>query len=833
MKKLILSAITSLYCFLILAQVPQGFSYQAIARDASGQSIINTPMPVRITIQSDSLGGTIFWQELYSSVTTNSYGLINLIIGKGSRIAGTATNFSTIDWSITPKFVKTEINYGGWKNMGSSRLWSVPYAMVAGDLDGPLKKLSVTGETGLLDEALFEVKNKDGQTIFAVYNEGVRVYVSDGSKGSKGGFAVGGFGTDKKSESTKYLMVSKDSVKIYLDNNPLTKKPKGGFAVGGFDLTKGIVQDYFNVTSDSVRIYIDNNPTIKKPKGGFAVGGYDLTKGLVQTYLDVSADSIRMYIDSNPTKKPKGGFAVGGFDLTKGANINYLNVNTDASGIINPSQNRILWYPNKNAFLTGKVLIEKPDSVGENSFSSGFESKALGGYSQALGFKAIARGDYSTAIGKNAIANKINSFAFGEGAFAGNDEGYAIGRGAVSTGYRSFAFGSASVDSAGIATDVTRATGDYSFAIGGGSQALDVGAFTFGIGNTALGPFSIAMGYKTTANQFFSTSIGNSTHSTGFNSTAMGYQTTASGKISTSMGRMTTASGDYSTAIGNMSQASGLMSTAIGAGTTASGDYSTAIGNGTQARLPSSTAMGYGTIADNFYATAMGNETTASGRISTAMGYLTTAPSAYETAIGIYNTDYIPNQTFTWDSTDRLFVIGNGWFEQSNAMTILKNGHLGLQSVTNPTYAFELPNNSDIGIGHARAYAWDTYSDDRIKSDKEILQYGLTEIMQLNPLTYSQHNSLKGNEGLKIENAENREIGLIAQEVFKIIPEVVSKPKDEQNDLWSMSYEKLVPVLIKGMQEQQSIINKQQKELDDLKSIVNSLINNQAIQSSE
>ena len=294
-----------------LCQVPQGFNYQAVARDPTGILLINRSMPVRITIQSDSLGTGIIWQELHSTATTNSLGLLNLVLGRGTRqTPSTVTTFTAIDWSVTPKFIKTEIDYNGWKTMGVTRLWSVPYSTIAGDLAGSVKKLSVAGQTSVNDEALFEVKNKSGQTVFAVYNEGVRVYVSDGAKGLKGGFAVGGFGTDK-AESQKYLVVSKDSTRIYIDNNPLTKKLKGGFAVGGYDLTKNLIQDYLDVNPDSIRIYIDTNPTTKKLKGGFAVGGYDMTKG---------------------------------------SKVDYLNVAADETGIINPSQNRILWYPLKKRF---------------------------------------------------------------------------------------------------------------------------------------------------------------------------------------------------------------------------------------------------------------------------------------------------------------------------------------------------------------------------------------------------------------------------------------------------------------------------------------------------
>jgi hypothetical protein len=38
-----------------------------------------------------------------------------------------------------------------------------------------------------------------------------------------------------------------------------------------------------------------------------------------------------------------------------------------------------------------------------------------------------------------------------------------------------------------------------------------------------------------------------------------------------------------------------------------------------------------------------------------------------------------------------------------------------------------------------------------------------------------------------------------------------------------MSYDKLVPVLIKGMQEQQSIIESQQREIDELRALYETL----------
>jgi trimeric autotransporter adhesin len=449
-------------CSLTIAQVPQGFNYQAVARDGTGAILQNTPLQVMFYVQSLQTGGTLYWKEWHSSVTTNNFGLFNLVVGNGVRqTESTVATFDLIDWSVTPKYLKTEIYYSGsWKDLGTSQLMSVPYAMTSGDLVGTVDKLSVKGTTSGLEEALFEVKNKDGQTIFAVYNEGVRVYVSDGAKAVKGGFAVGGFGMDK-AESTKYLFVGKDSVRIYLDTNPLTKKLKGGFAVGGYDLTKGIVvQDYLDVNSDSVRIYIDSNPATKKVKGGFAVGGYDMTKAKPEEYLRVTRDSSRIYVNNNPAKGLKGGFAVGGFDITKGSQmvtpftsltpenyfIGYEGGQKITSGIFNSTvgyqSGRFITSGESNAFLgyqsgynnntgTGNLFLgyQTGYSTTDGSYNSfvGYKS----GYSNSTGLHNAflgsftgyknTTGNFNTFVGDSA---GFNNTIGNENSFFGQKSGY-------------------------------------------------------------------------------------------------------------------------------------------------------------------------------------------------------------------------------------------------------------------------------------------------------------------------------------------------------------------------------------------------------------------------
>jgi uncharacterized protein (TIGR02145 family) len=337
--KLLLSVFLSFYFCLLSSQVPQGMNYQALTGDAFGNPIRNTDLQVRIGILSDTIVPVTIWEELHPVIRTNAHGVFSLVVGTGSRQATSiVTKFSDINWTASQLYIKTQIYYqGSWKSMGSAKLWTVPYSMVAGELSGAVNKLAVTGNTNSMDEALFEVKNKNGQTVFAVYNEGVRIYVDDGSKGSKGGFSIGGFGTDKGTTSQPYFVVNSDSIRAYIDTDP-AKGKKGGFSIGGFDITKSPREEYLRVTRDSTRIYVNDTET-KAAKGGFSIGGFNYSKGMGQKYFVVNPESIRAYIDSNPDKGGKGGFSIGGFDNAKGGSEEYLRVTRDSTRIYLNNEN--------------------------------------------------------------------------------------------------------------------------------------------------------------------------------------------------------------------------------------------------------------------------------------------------------------------------------------------------------------------------------------------------------------------------------------------------------------------------------------------------------------
>jgi trimeric autotransporter adhesin len=129
------------------------------------------------------------------------------------------------------------------------------------------------------------------------------------------------------------------------------------------------------------------------------------------------------------------------------------------------------------------------------------------------------------------------------------------------------------------------------------------------------------------------------------------------------------------------------------------GSASFAIGSGTTASATSSIAMGDNATANNLRAIAMGQNASASGWGSIAIGRYATASSYLSVAIGSNNVGGgDPGQ---WVATDPIFEIGNGNGSPHNAVTILKNGNVGI-GATNPGARLEALGNSsscDFGWG--------------------------------------------------------------------------------------------------------------------------------------
>jgi len=134
-------------------------------------------------------------------------------------------------------------------------------------------------------------------------------------------------------------------------------------------------------------------------------------------------------------------------------------------------------------------------------------------------------------------------------------------------------------------------------------------------------------------------------------------------------------------------------------------------------------------------------------------------------------------------------------------------GYVGL-GVASPSRRLELPNENSSN-GKALAYAWDIFSDGRFKKNREDIGQVLSKVKQLQPLYYQWEQYGRDSRG-EISHtgnlSENRDMGFIAQDVYKLFPEVVSEPSDESKEVWSLDYARLTVVLTRAIQEQQAML---------------------------
>jgi hypothetical protein len=101
-------------------------------------------------------------------------------------------------------------------------------------------------------------------------------------------------------------------------------------------------------------------------------------------------------------------------------------------------------------------------------------------------------------------------------------------------------------------------------------------------------------------------------------------------------------------------------------------------------------------------------------------------------------------------------------------------------------------------------------SDMRFKKNISTVSGALEKLSKLNPVNYDWRKDEFKNKGFN----DKKQWGFIAQEVEKVMPELVGADKD---DYLTLNYTGFVPLLTKAMQEQQTEIENQQKEIDELK----------------
>ncbi|MFZ5939747.1 MAG: tail fiber domain-containing protein [Bacteroidota bacterium] len=760
------------------AQVPDGFSFQAIARDASGNLLTGKQLTVLIGIRSGSPTGSLVWEESHI-VGTNEFGLFDLVVcgDNALRTGGSAASVSDIAWSSGSHFINLKINAGsGFVDLGTTALRSVPYSMATATVSQNLSSLSVQPQKPTdPGEALFMVSREDGYPVFAVYEDGVWVYTdtAENAKGTKGGFAVGGYKKQNKGPARDYLRVTPDSTMIYIESDPL-KGVKGGFAVGGYSKNKSPMNEFMRVTRDSTRIYVNSDPA-KGVKGGFAVGGYTTGNKGEEAFLSLRRDNY--FIGHNSGSVLTTGLfnsTLGyesGMNITSGesnAFIGYQSGYRNTSG----SGNLFLGYQAGYANIAGNYNTFLGYLAG-NSNSAGTNNTFLGSFTGMHN----TGGNYNTFVGDS---TGFNNSTGSNNTFLGTKAGYqnTLGYSNVflgnSTGYNN--------------------NGNFNVFIGHNSGFSNKGAWSnVFIGNEA--GFLSTEGWN---NIYIGTDAGrNSVDAEG--NVFVGYQS----GLSNQHGKRNVFIGNWS---GYDEKGSNrLYITNFNSDSTRTliwGDFQTGtlrfnntVGIGIH---PVNTTFsvfdhfGAGSItvqgAGNTYDYSIISLKGAPGEASEKMYNLSHTTSNNLVLVYLTGTDYFPRMLISKNGNISL----NTWDEGTQVLDV--NGNARFRAVGSAASAFDLRITADGTLTTSS-------SDARLKNDLREIQNSLDKVLKMKGYTFSWSGETNG----------RRDAGLIAQEVAEIFPEAVFvNPSD---GLYGINYSRFPALFVEAFREQQTIIDEQATEI--------------------
>lgn len=131
--------------------------------------------------------------------------------------------------------------------------------------------------------------------------------------------------------------------------------------------------------------------------------------------------------------------------------------------------------------------------------------------------------------------------------------------------------------------------------------------------------------------------------------------------------------------------------------------------------------------------------------------------------------------------------------------------HLGVHvsSDNDITHGITLPNSTTANSGSIKAYSYETYSSSRFKTNIRTIDNAIGKIKDMRGVYFEWKDS------------NRKDIGFIAEEVGDVIPEAVAY-EDNGVDASSMSYQKLVSLLLQSVKEQQDIIEDQNDRISQL-----------------
>lgn len=142
-------------------------------------------------------------------------------------------------------------------------------------------------------------------------------------------------------------------------------------------------------------------------------------------------------------------------------------------------------------------------------------------------------------------------------------------------------------------------------------------------------------------------------------------------------------------------------------------------------------------------------------------------------------------------------------------------GYISVGMSTVPAYRLDLPNTASVA-GRGRANAWSTYSDGRYKTDVKEIGNALDKVSHMRGVTYRS----------TTEKNPVEQVGFIAQEVEKVLPQVVYiasttveyaniSKTDVVPDYRSLDYPRITALLVEATKELNTKLEAENKALRD------------------
>lgn len=528
----------------------------------------------------------------------------------------------------------------------------------------------------------------------------------------------------------------------------------------------------FSVYPTGVEIIFDETAPLRSTKGGFAVSGRNSTRAVVDI-MRMTADSTTVYVNNLAKRSAKGGFAVSGRNSSR-ANSDILRVTPDSTRI-----------------YTADPL---------KGFGVGLSSGAADSYLKLTPDNYFIGQESGMSI-NGGLYNSFMGFQTGKNTVYGNRN--------IAIGYQS---------------GLNNNSDDNIFV---GYQSGLESSKSF---NTMVGYQS---GYSNSgqANCFFGYQSGYA--NTGWNNVYIGYKcgvssTGGSNVFAGNLSGFSNTSGDYNVFVGDQSgysNTTGWSNNFIGQGagySNSTGTNNIFMGNDA-GRLNEATSgniflgrnagyshtVGYGNTyighmaaeklangANNLILGTYAGNAKTSGDINVFLG-----PYAGENNVtGSQNVFIGPHAGMNATGSNNVFVGSSAGYDEtgSNKLIIANNS-------SNPLVSGDFTAKTFSINGSLTATTVNGVSDARLKKNISPIPNALTKVMNLRGVNFEwKDTTMKGTQ-----------IGFIAQEVEKVVPEVVNYSKEK--DLYTLQYAPVTALLVEAMKEQQKNIEQLKAENDALK----------------